>query len=193
MIQPDCGYAIASGFTDKVLADFANTPNSAIALPDCTVNDEIIYNQAATNHIAGSCCMDGNLVTHGGGNSKVEFCDVYTNDKKIVHVKRYGGSSVLSHLFSQGVVSGELFVADSEFREKLNEILPAGHKLHDPATKPNAAEHEIVYGIISNSDDPLDIPFFSKVSLRNARRRLTSYGYLVTIKKIKKLIFRWLN
>jgi uncharacterized protein (TIGR04141 family) len=52
--------------------------------------------------------------------------------------------------------------------------------------RPNAAEYEIVFAVISKSAGELDIPFFSKVSLRNARRRLGSFGYRVTKKKIQK-------
>jgi len=178
-------YAIARGFTDQVLADFNSTTKSTITLPDCTVSDEGEYNLFATASVPGSCCMDGKVVPHGGGHSKVEFCDLYTSDKRIVHIKRYGGSSVLSHLFSQGVVSGELFVGDGDFREKVNAQLPAERRLSDPSLRPNTSEYEIVYGIISNDDGPLDIPFFSKVSLRNARRRLSNFGYHVAIKKIQ--------
>jgi uncharacterized protein (TIGR04141 family) len=105
----------------------------------------------------------------------------------MVHVKRYGNSSVLSHLFSQGVVSGELFVSDREFREKLNVKLPAGHKLANPILRPDPTQYEVVYGIISNMDGPLDIPFFSKVTLRNARRHLTGFGYQVTLAKIRRV------
>jgi uncharacterized protein (TIGR04141 family) len=129
--------------------------------------------------------MDADLISHGGGHSSIEFCDLLTSDKKLVHIKRYGGSSQLSHLFSQGVVSGELFVSDEGFREKLNEKLPAAHKLADIHARPNATEYEIVFGVISKSNNPLEIPFFSKVSLRNARRRLEGYGYMVSKKKIE--------
>lgn len=127
--------------------------------------------------------MDRQLVKHGGGHSAIEFCDLMTDDKKLVHVKRYSGSAQLSHLFAQGAVSGELFVQDAQFREKLNEKLPQGHKLADPAEQPDPREYEIVFAIVVGSDD-LDIPFFSKVSLRNARRRLRGYGYTVTKKRI---------
>jgi len=127
------------------------------------------------------------MIMHGGGHSKVEFCDIFTRNKKILHIKRYGGSNILSHLFSQGVVSGELFVSDSEFRQKVNSKLPAAYRLSDPLVRPDAQEYEVIYGIISDSDKPLDIPFFSKVSLRNARRRLTTFGYKVAIKQIKRL------
>jgi uncharacterized protein (TIGR04141 family) len=180
-------YEIANGFTDQVQRDFENIPESTIVLPDCEVNDEGSYNEVAAASLAGSCCMDGKLIMHGGGHSRIEFCDIYTGDGKLIHVKKYAGSGVLSHLFSQGAVSGELFVSDVEFRSKLNAQLPATHKLSDPTVRPNPLEHEVVYAIISDSSHALEIPFFSKVTLRNARRRLTSYGYPVSIKKILKV------
>ena len=88
----------------------------------------------------------------------------------------------------QGAVSGELLVSDGEFRAKLNRELPKGYRLVDPKrTRPNPSEYEVIYAIISGSANPLNIPFFSKVSLRSARRRLISYGYNVTKKKIQKV------
>lgn len=180
-------YEVSRRFTEQVQHDFTATPMCAIPLPDCSENDEGAYNAAAAGVLPGACLMDRKMVSYAGGHSKIEFCDLYTNDKKLVHVKRYGGSSVLSHLFSQGVVSGELFVAEAGFRERLNDELPATHKLPDPRARPNPQEFEIVYAIISESQEALDIPFFSKVNLRNARRRLGSYGYRVSLKKIQKL------
>jgi|SRR5579863_2319765 len=107
-------------------------------------------------------------------------------DGKLVHVKRYGGSSVLSHLFAQGVVSGELFLGDAAFREKVNAELPTGFKLTDPQARPMPGNYEIIYAIISESKKDLDLPFFSKVTLRNARRRLQTLGYNVSIGKIQR-------
>ncbi len=128
--------------------------------------------------------MDKKLITHGGGYSKIEFCDLYTKDKKIIHVKQYGGSAVLSHLFSQGIVSGELLLAGSEFRKKVNEKLLNSHKFSNPNNKPNPSDFQIIFAIISSSSKQLEIPFFSKVSLRNAKRRLETYGYKVLLHKI---------
>jgi uncharacterized protein (TIGR04141 family) len=181
-------YEIAQGFTKEVQRDFSNIPDSDIALPDYTEGSELEYNRLAAQSLGTACCMDQQLIVHGGGHNRIEFCDILTNDRRLVHVKKYGGSSVLSHLFFQGAVSGELFVSDGEFRAKLNHELPRGYKLTNPrASKPNASQYEIVYAIISRSVNPLDMPFFSKVSLRNARRRLVSYGYSVTKKKIQKI------
>jgi uncharacterized protein (TIGR04141 family) len=181
-------YEIARGFSDEVQSYFHNIPDSNIDLPDYRGGSELEYNIAAVRHLGGACCMDQRLITHGGGHNRVEFCDIFTGDKRLIHVKKYGGSSVLSHLFMQGSVSGELLVSDGEFRAKLNRELPRGFKLADPRRiKPDPSEYEIVYAIISGSANPLNIPFFSKVSLRNARRRLASYGYSVTKKKIQKV------
>jgi len=180
-------YEIAQGFTEQVERDFAGTRDSNIVLPEYTSGDEFAYNNSAANIHPNACCMDNKFIMHGGGHNKIEFCDILTGDKKLVHVKKYGGSSILNHLFAQGVVSSELFIGDEDFREKLNHELPNGYKLADVHNRPNALDYEIVYAIISKSANPLDIPFFSKVSLRNARRRLTSYGYTVTKKKILKV------
>lgn len=177
-------YEIAKGFADQVLKEFKEFPPATVALPNYNHANEGAYNLAVPAVLGGSVCLDLQLISHGGGRSKIEFCDVKTAAGELVHVKHYGGSAQLSHLFNQGVVSAELYLQDPEFREKLNNILPDGHKLADPTARPNAADHEIVFAIISQSKNPLEIPFFSKVSLRNARRRLRGYGYKVSVMKI---------
>lgn len=180
-------YKIASSFTKKVLDDFANLPESTISLPNYSETNEGAYNDALPALVAHSFCMDRKMISYGGGHSTIEFCDLLTVDKRLVHVKRYGGAAQFSHLFNQGVVSGELFVGETGFRERLNAILPDEFKLADTSIRPNASDYEIVFAIISKSNNPLDIPFFSKVGLRNARRRLEAYGYRVTKKKISNI------
>lgn len=177
-------YEISKGFCEEVQNDFLSIPESDVALPDYTVGSELQYNTDATAHLGNACCMDQKTIIHGGGHSKIEFCDIF-GDNRLIHVKKYGASSVLSHLFMQGTVSGELLVSDVEFRVKLNRELPRGYKLAEPRRRPNPSDYEVVYAIISKSLNPLNIPFFSKVSLRSARRRLASYGYQVTKKKIQ--------
>ena len=179
-------FEINKDFAEQIRNGFAQMEQSAVGLLNYDHKDEAAYNEAAALSLPNSACMDRKLVVHGGGHSAIEFCDIYEKSaKRLIHVKQYGGSSHLSYLFLQGAVAGELFVADSAFRKKLNEKLPEGFKLSDTNARPNTGEYEVVYGIISDSVKPLDIPFFSKVSLRTAKRRLEGYGYRkVTIKKI---------
>lgn len=180
-------YQVAQDFTALVNEDFTSIPDNPIALPDYVHESETLYNVAAASHLNGSHCMDADLIVHGGGQSRIEFCDILTPDKKLLHIKRYSGSQQMSHLFSQGVVSAELFLSDPEFRQKVNDKLPNEHKLADPSARPNPADYEVVFTIISKSANPLNLPFFSKISLRNARRRLRAYGFSVSKKKVRAI------
>lgn len=180
-------YQVAQDFTALVNEDFASIPDSAIELPDYAHESETLYNLDAAGHLDGSHCMDADLIVHGGGQSRIEFCDILTPNKEFLHIKRYSGSQQMSHLFSQGVVSAELFVSDPEFRQKVNDKLPDAHKLADPLTRPNPSDYEVVFTIISKSANALNLPFFSKVSLRNARRRLRAYDFRVSKKKIRAI------
>ncbi len=188
-------YLLSNGNWYEVEKDFANQINSdykqvhdgnpLLELPVYKHKNENDYNEKVAEQNQDFCCMDRKNIKHGGGYSKIEFCDLITKDKKIVHVKRYGGSAVLSHLFSQGVVSGELFIADEDFRKKVNEKLSESHKIANITERPTASEYQVIFAIISSSDSDLEVPFFSKVSLRNAKRRLETYGYKVALQKIK--------
>jgi uncharacterized protein (TIGR04141 family) len=104
--------------------------------------------------------------------------------RDIVHVKRYGAASVLSHLFSQGLISGELFQTDVEFRRLVNAELPEDHRFHDINPRPPTDEYQVVFAVISDVPGDLSLPFFSRLNLKHAVRRLTGYGYRVSIAKI---------
>ncbi len=158
-----------------------------ISLPDYHHENENDYNNKVAVERDEFCCMDRQNISYGGGHSAIEFCDLFAKDNKLIHVKHYGGSSVLSHLFSQGLVSGELFIMDEGFRKKVNQKLPSSHKIPDPSAKPDASKYHVVYAIICPpSKDVVELPFFSKVSLKNARQTLEAMGYEVVLQKIKR-------
>ena len=92
---------------------------------------------------------------------------------------------MLSHLFSQGTVSGELFWMQSDYRGSVNQRLPESHRIHDHARQPSPREYQVVFAVVSNQLGPdLSLPFFSRLNLRAAVRRLQAYGYRVSIAKI---------
>jgi len=177
-------YKVADDFTKSVNQDFEAIPTSDIAAVPYNHNSEASYNAALTAHLPGALCLDGDLVPYGGGKSKIEICDVMTPAGQFIHVKRYSGSSQMSHLFSQGAVSAELFATEAEFRKKINEKLPLAMKLGDISLRPDTSKYEVVYAIISRSEKPLDLPFFSKVTVRNAARTLRGLGYKFSKLKI---------
>jgi uncharacterized protein (TIGR04141 family) len=180
-------YQIENDFAQKINDEFRQFRDSAAitSLPNSHNGEhEDLYNARAAQEMQ-ICLMDRQTVALGGPYNKIEFCDLLTQDGKVIHVKRYGASSVLSHLFAQGQVSAELFLSYPEFRDKVRVLLPTSYQSLIPSTRPIPANYEVIYAVISDSSTYLDIPFFSKVNLRNAKRRLESFGYRVSFQKIQ--------
>lgn len=178
-------YLLNTDFVGEINHFYEGIDESDVTLPPYGTRKEPEYNDyVASINPADFFLMDRKVITIGGGRSSIEFCDIFTNDKKMIHVKKYGGSSVLSHLFQQGVVSGELFISDASFRSAVNDKLSDEFMLDDTENRPDPAEYEVCYAIMSDIPGDLNIPFFSKVVMKNAVKRLQAYGYKVTKKKI---------
>ena len=116
----------------------------------------------------------------------MEVCDLFSRNRELIHIKRYGKSSVLSHLFAQGFVSGQLIQLDREFRAKVVERLSDDFKsLIDVEKRPTEDSLTIVYGVISDSPEArVHLPFFSRVNLNNTCSALVGFGYKVELLKI---------
>lgn len=179
-------YKVASDFVGPVNDFYRRMPFYGVELPIYNDASETGYNKRVAAESSGAyALMDQQLISVGGGYSKVEFCDLLSRDNDLIHVKRYGGSGLLSHLFAQGVVSGQLFVSDANFRTAANDLLPSSHKLPDPQVRPDATAYRIVYAIVSHeTGKTLTLPFFSKLNVRHAAQRLEGYGYKVELAKI---------
>ena len=181
-------YEIDNNFVQEIESEYTNllNKNCPVVLPDYNHDNEGDYNAKTPTNNPDLFCMDKKLIHHGGAYNKIEFCDLFSIKREMIHVKLYGGSSVLSHLFNQGLVAGELYKGDRSFRDKVNDRLPASHKLID-TTNIETKEYAVIYSIISHAEQALDIPFFSKVSLKNAKRRLETIGYNVFLSKIQNV------
>ncbi|AYL94249.1 TIGR04141 family sporadically distributed protein [Mucilaginibacter celer] len=179
-------YRIESSFVKQVEEETRSVKHYPKKLPDFVHQDENDYN----NHLArtlNALCLDAKTIQYGGGASKIEVCDVLSDDAVFFHVKKYGGSANLSHLFAQGYVSGELFITDEGFREAVRKkfSLKAPYDLLFPKQRPTASEYSIVFGIITTSTKPLNLPFFSKVTLRSYKRILEAFGFNIYLAQIR--------
>ncbi len=187
-------YLLSAGNWYRVRQDFVKQINAAVnAIPDYDqplpeYDDEseghyvLRVSKADAKHLAP---MDGKNIVYGGGASRIEFCDLLTSKHDLIHIKRYGQSAALSHLFAQGLTSGELFQTDPEFRKALNTKLPVGYRLADTNARPKQDEYRVVFGIVSDRPGPLVLPFFSRLNLKHAVRRLEGYGFRVAKAKIE--------
>jgi uncharacterized protein (TIGR04141 family) len=174
-------YRIENDFVKQVNESFAAIPSYAGTLPSYDDDNEGDFNIRVADSNADYYLMDRDLSYRGG---PVEICDIFSRTKELIHIKRYSGSGALSHLFFQGVVSGEFFQADADFRKLFSEKLPDSYRVFNPDIRPGPEDFEVVFGIISQSDKPLWLPFFSRVAARHAIRRLKLFGYRVSLSKI---------
>jgi uncharacterized protein (TIGR04141 family) len=181
-------FRVEPDFVKKTDAAYAQIPISNLALPAYQHDGEGNYNaDVAQNHPDLFALLDDKQkVFHGGGQGQVEICDLFGSDKNLIHIKRYGKSSVLSHLFSQGFVSGQLIQLDPEFRNKVQNKLPSDFKaLIDVSSRPAEGEFTVTFGVISEDQSQgLHLPFFSRVNINNTYRILRGYGYNVELLKI---------
>ena len=170
---------------------------SELHLEESRLNeDEGSYNERVANVDRDHrLIMDKRLVKPSEGQDSIEFCDIYTTNKELVHVKRYSGSATLSHLFNQGLVSGELLI-QQDFRSRINAKLEEigrdteHRELNAWEVEQNdrdfhRGDYKVIYAIITESEgERPSIPFFSKVAFRHVCRRLQDYGYNVYLMKI---------
>lgn len=184
-------FRVAPDFVAAVQGDLAALTGGVptFTLPDYNDAKEAVYNARVAETLSGFACMDAKNIVYGGARSKIELCDLISDKKVLVFVKRYGGSDVLSHLFQQGTITANLLAIDGSFRSKVNEKLPDSHKLQETGGRFDPQEYTIVYAITTRKDQPIleSLPFFSRLSLRNAATLLRGFGYAVQVVGIKDI------
>lgn len=180
-------YRVHADIVDQVNEFYESLDRYEAELPEYNDESETAYNARVVAESEGHLALlDADLIPYGGVRQKIEVCDLYTSTREFIHVKRYSQSSALSHLFSQGTVSGELFRSQADFRELVNAKLPASHRIADCQPPPDSNQYRVVYAVVSKEPgDNLTLPFFSRLNLRSATRRLRAYGYRVALAKIR--------
>ena len=131
--------------------------------------------------------------------ANLEPCDFFSRNREFIHLKDGHSSGPISHLWAQGVVSAEAFVSDHDFKVKLRRKVKTisdqkegnfkfENLLPTARQKLERGKYKVVYGIMRKpyNDEELGIPFFSKVSLQAAVRRIDELGILVAIELICK-------
>lgn len=153
-------------------------------LPVYDHDDEGAYNEACVEGHENWLCMDkGNIAPDG--QKQVEPCDILEMDgDQIVlhHVKVSTVSATLSHLFNQGLNSIQLIREHDEAFDKLRALVtekaPAGGDA--PFLEViDGKRFKVTYEIVTHKDKAnrsLNLPLFSRISLRRALRELRRMG-----------------
>ncbi|WP_305779779.1 DUF6119 family protein [Nocardia nova] len=127
---------------DKRVDEILSAPSSVVLPPWPRGVDEKDYNVDAAKAVGGYS-IDRNLMktelhTHG-----IEPCDIHVQPGTFVHVKRGRGSSDLSHLFAQTLVSWEALTYDETARAAWLEKV--SQQVGSPVT--NVSMDEVVIAI----------------------------------------------
>src|SRR6218665_955245 len=180
-------YKVDEDYKQRIEGEFR--VDTSFTLPDWDSSVyEKTYNANVANNDSDYWCLDGgansnNLI----GNRKIEFADLVKSDKHLIHVKKYGASSVLSHLFSQGFVSATLLSTDKSFRREVSNKLKDFNENIVVEDNCNPKEYTIVYAIGTNQNE-LKLPFFSLVNFKNIKKQLELvYKYKVLLIKINRI------
>lgn len=190
-------FSVEPDFSAKVAAYVAALPEALVELPDYNGSIDQSEGDYSTRVCISSdefALMDKKLVKPTGGRTWVEVCDIFTKAKQFVHIKPFKASSTLSHLFSQGSVSSELFQIDPGFRRearnKVRSTKPALHTLIPAGTgQADVRGFEVVYAIIWKNrvdGEPWQtaLPFFAQLNLMQTAQRLRMRGFNVAVRLI---------
>lgn len=119
-----------------------------------------------------------------------EVCDLLTKCKRFIHVKWWDSSATLSHLFSQGRVSGDFLLNSYEQRKVIAEKIKSQNKDFSKVINIdnyNASDYTVVYAIIYPENKSIvdRLPFFSKANLKHNVTLLRNMNYDVELLHIK--------
>lgn len=188
-------FAVDSLYALRVSEFVESILSAVIAFPDSPAeDDEADYNDAVANAEPNLyALLDLQRFRPTGAATDIEFCDLFSSQRQLIHVKKRTSSATLSHLFSQGSVAAELFLQDQGLRDlvrdRLVELDKVNHAALVPNARPIAADYEIVYAIMAregaNGWPPL--PFFSAVNLMHHASRIQTLGYRVSLQYVRQV------
>jgi uncharacterized protein (TIGR04141 family) len=192
-------YCVEDKFFASVEADFQAllSPTSIIASTAAKNEQQLIEELDANPDLLNLDKVKTSPLGAAGAN--LEPCDFLSLKKEFIHLKDGHGSAPISHLWSQGVVSAESFVRDDGFRKSMRKSVITRQQqrgktgfetlLPNGRSKPVPTDYKVIYGIMRHAyqrSKKLDLPFFSKVSLRAAANRIQLMGYTVEVQLIEK-------
>lgn len=163
-------------FVARVDREIGLIPSATLGLPPANRGEQEGAYNARAAAAADLALMDRKMVRVGG--TTIEIADLISDAGHLIHVKRKTQSATLSHLFSQGRISGEALKGDLDVRRRAFEILTAaGRREAAIMTDPFSTTGKvIVYAVIAQNaaELPLKLPFFSRLNLWQASRFLKS-------------------
>jgi len=186
-------YVLSAGTWFRVNKDYAQTVRTkARQIADLTTDLNLVplrlgeserdYNDrlaSARNWVK----LDREFIKLPEPYQRVEVCDVFADDNRLLCIKKMTRSSTLSHLFAQASVSADLLNGDESYKSQITEILAnAGKSINLNNPKPT-----FILGFITDKEGPLweTIFLFSAIHLVRQTQSIRRLGFDVSIAKIE--------
>lgn len=187
-------FEIDLNYSERVAAFVADASKDVLGLPDAIFgDDEQDYNETVASLDPSTfALLDRELFKPSAAASTIEFCDLLSNRGQFIHVKKRSSSATLSHLFSQGAVSCELFLQDpglrAQVRSNLAEQTKPEHEALFPDTRPVPSAYEVVFVVISKEQQawPPPLPFFSAVNFMHHASRIRNLDFSVKLQHVRQ-------
>lgn len=182
-------FEVEPRFVAGVDAEIREIEMSGLALPAYRGGSEPQYFEDVQQEAADRLLVvDRGLLRLGTERGGIEAADLLAPEGAIIHVKRKGKSSVLSHLFFQAGNSADVLRRSLDARSQLQELIansdgPAelrdavGEAFKDPTGS------EVTFAVLGDwrDRDATALPLFTKISLVQAVRRIRLLGYRPTL------------
>jgi uncharacterized protein (TIGR04141 family) len=188
-------YQVDRTFVQRIDDELSRLPESDLALPCYRGGTEGSYNESVGRADPDRFAVLDRSLIQLPDETGIEPCDLVGASGALVHVKRKGKSSVLSHLFLQAVNSCDTLRWSPEAKAQLREMIKArGASPTLVASALQALDRleqgghdiEVVFAFLGDwrQRTITSLPLFSRVSLVQAARRIGQLGYQPSFKLI---------
>lgn len=180
-------FRVASDYIEQLRSQIAKIDDitSILSLPSIEhAEREEKYNSRVSSS-NGWMLLDKKMFTFQGQYQKIEACDLLTQDRQFICVKKMDSSATLSHLFSQGSVSATLLKKEPSYKNSLAQLYEQkwkGQKFDNTGSVPT-----FVYAISTDRPGRLadELFFFSLVNLAQHADAVRLLGFNVALCKIE--------
>lgn len=194
--EDDAVYIFSIGKWFKVENDFVEEVNNFIeninecplVFPEVDGEHEQEVNKIIEQKLPNLLNLDRDTTSISG--SQYEICDLLSTCRRFIHVKWWDSSATLSHLFSQGSVSGDILL--NSYHQRSNVHRKIFNQDEEFASVINARnyrpeDYTIVFAIIYPETNTIAerLPFFSKANLKQNVSLIRNMGYNVELGHIQ--------
>jgi uncharacterized protein (TIGR04141 family) len=185
-------YAVNRSFVSRIDAELSKIPISALRYPPYNGETEPDYNKAAARSYPDKFVLLDRALIELPDEHGVEAADLVCSSGALIHVKRKGKSSVLSHLFLQVANSCELLRRSTLAWQQLS-LLIHERAASDPiivsieaahaAARKRESELEVAFAFLGDWSGKTitSLPLFSRISMVNEARRVSNLGFKPTV------------